>query len=241
MSVSITYSELPRVLRSERPEDEERIVALAQAQFASPYYSSRGDLVRALAVIGKRHRARHAEIVQMLRAGLQAALWRGERREGGQPGLDANFIGVSAAAVALAHLNASEVVPELNAALTAVADEAVHYELAQCAGAIAVSLTVLKSDSSAVVEPVLADFHGKWAARHSFVNQLRYAMWVMRGDRAGAQAWLENESEGRPYASAAIADMGERATPAAVLGLDLWHANEPTGEFPHLYAVTFEG
>lgn len=239
--MSPTYSELPGLLARDRLDDDERIIAAGREQFDVSYYRARGDLVRALAVVGKRRAEHRTDLVALLRSGLQAALWRGEKREGGQPGLDANFIGVSAAAIALAALDAREAVSDLLAAFAAVSDDAVHYELNQCAGAIAVALTILKSDSSAAIAPVLDDYRRKWEARHAFVNQLRYAMWVMRRDAVGAQTWLDAESEGCLYASAALADMKATSSLPAVLGLDVWHDNEPAAEFPHIYAVTFTG
>jgi hypothetical protein len=240
MSTGITYSQLPDVLAAQRPEDDARIMALAQAQFGVAYYKARGDLVRALAVVATRRPELRADIVAMLRAGLHAALWRGDKRDGGEPGQGANFIGVSAAAVALARLDAREAVPELGEALTAVAVDAVHYELRQCAGPLAVSLAVLGSTDSAAPQRILADYHRIWGTRHAFVHQLRYAVWVMQRDQAGARAWIDQAQDGRLYAAAALADL-DAPSPAAIFGLDLWHSNEPAGEFPEIYRVSFAG
>lgn len=155
---------------------------------------------------------RSAELIALLRTGLAVALERGEPAESGRPGLDANFIGVSAAAIALARPGARDAAPDLLAAFAKVSHGGVHYELRQSSGALAIALAILGADALGVVEPALAECDRIWAARIEFVNQLRYATWILRRDVAGALAWATAHEHGRAYAAAALADLDAKAT-----------------------------
>jgi hypothetical protein len=209
----IGWDELPPLLKDVSPATQARVIAFATANFGVPYYKSRGDAIRGLEIIG-RDPKRRKEVIDLLRKGLETALWHGKKKPGGKENIDANPIGIGAAAVALGKLDAREAEPDLLEIFRFVGiDSEAHYELKQVAGLISLALVALGSKATSDIETVFKEFDETWGANSDFVNLLRYAYWVSRKDAEGALAWLADiqNKNGRIHAAAAIADLNAKA------------------------------
>jgi hypothetical protein len=210
-----SYKELAALLSDTSEPTSNLIFSFAQEQFDVPYYRSRGDVIRALALVGKAPVRREA-VVSLLRNGFKAALLRGESGPGEHPSVEANFIGVAAAAIALGRLGSHEAEPDLRSGLTSCLNA--HFELLQTAGAIGVALATVAA-GRAEISDALRYCANRWKGE-PFVSQLRYACWLAEGDAAGAAEWMRTEKRiGLPYAAAAIADLDAKDMAPALRAL----------------------
>lgn len=116
--------------------------------------------------------------------------------------------------MALARLDARSEVDALAAAFSKIDQQQVHYELTQTTGVLAIALASLNAPMQPSIEQMLTHADNAWGAGVRFVNQLRYAQWVLTSNASAALDWLSDSTHrgGQPWAAAALADLNARHT-----------------------------